>query len=144
MKKTRILTVIATLAISSALLFSCNDRKNSSVSNGTNSSRISDTIEHSKGERSIETDIRSVYSLGETIDLSNSYVVISIDKVERERLPFTSAGIEVDGIDTETVGEKEIIVRYQGNKKTIPYRVVENVVTFKLRGGEYKGSGDEF
>lgn len=144
MKKTKLLTAIATLAISTAMLSACNDRKNPSASNGINSSRTANSIEHSKAKRSLETDIRPVYSLGETIDLSNSYVVISVDNVERERLPFTSAGIEVDGIDTETVGEKEIIVRYQGNRETIPYRVVENVVTFKLRGGEYNGSRDDF
>ncbi len=144
MKSKKIFAVIAALAMSASFLSSCKDGDKQSVLSGTSSSRNYNSAAHTKGEMSLETDIRPVYSLGETIDLSNSYVVISVDKVERERLPFSSAGIEVDGIDTETVGEKEIVVRYGDNTKTIPYRVVENVVTFKLMGGECNGSGDDF
>lgn len=90
----------------------------------------------------IQSDIKKVYLLGEIIDLSSSFILEKKGDEEIGRVSFDDASVSIDGIDTETEGNKTLSIRYENFHTEISYQVVTNYITLHLNGGRVPASSE--
>jgi len=81
----------------------------------------------------LENTNEKFFELNETIDASIYKVTLKINGTETNNLPITDSRFEVTGLvdgklDTSTLGEKEIVVKYNEVELKINYEVVDYVV----------------
>ena len=68
-----------------------------------------------------------VFVQGQDIDLSKGKLTVKDKKGEKE-IPMNASGVSVTGYDKNTLGEQEIVVKYEGQKTTLKVNVVARFV----------------
>ena len=63
---------------------------------------------------------------GEELDLSKGMLTVT-DKEGKKEIALNSKGVSISGYDKNTLGEQEIVIKYEGQKTTLKVKVVARI-----------------
>ena len=76
---------------------------------------------------------KTTYKYGEELDLSTGFVQkVMASGASTKKVPLTDNSVEVTGFDPKKLGPQTITVKYEGETKTFPVIVEENVISIKI------------
>ena len=76
---------------------------------------------------------KTTYKYGEELDLSTGFVQkVMASGASTQKVPLTDNSVEVTGFDPKKLGPQTVTVKYEGETKTFPVIVEENVTSIKI------------
>ena len=76
---------------------------------------------------------KTTYKYGEELDLSTGFVQkVMASGASTQKVPLTDNSVEVTGFDPKKLGPQTVTVKYEGETKTFPVIVEENVISIKI------------